>query len=141
MLSFEEGNPCPCADCPGTLYYPKADNCSCHINPPCSACMDVVLACSEADRRKAMNLTDLTKWVEEVHELNPGAQVRLRPWGLGSRGLHIEVTWRVGFELKGLQRSISLECLENTEEVAHLGFFKMFTQDLKEKINGTGQEH
>jgi hypothetical protein len=40
----EEGGVCPC--CPtGRLAYTKSENCSCHINPPCWACLRVVLFC------------------------------------------------------------------------------------------------
>jgi len=43
---YEEGDKCP--ECgKGTLEYPVADNCSCHINPPCPQCLDVVLTCGE----------------------------------------------------------------------------------------------
>jgi len=41
----EEGDVCGLDGCGGILFYPKAENCACHINPPCSACMDVVLTC------------------------------------------------------------------------------------------------
>jgi len=41
---FEEGDHCPeCKD--GKLYYPPIENCSCHINPPCSACTNRNLVC------------------------------------------------------------------------------------------------
>lgn len=41
---FEEGDKCP--DCKiGSFYYPPAENCSCHISPPCASCMAVVLTC------------------------------------------------------------------------------------------------
>ena len=43
---FEEGDRCPnCID--GTLIYPPVENCSCHINPPCSACTDRTLICDK----------------------------------------------------------------------------------------------
>jgi hypothetical protein len=36
---YEEGDKCPeCRE--GILYYPQVQNCTCHINPPCSACTD-----------------------------------------------------------------------------------------------------
>lgn len=41
----EEGDKCPdCKD--GVLGCPKPENCSCHINPPCSACTDLRLTCN-----------------------------------------------------------------------------------------------
>lgn len=42
---YEEGDRCP--ECTGTLNYPPAENCSCHINPPCSACTDRLLTCDK----------------------------------------------------------------------------------------------
>ena len=43
---FEEGDKCPeCEE--GELYYPPVENCSCHINPPCSACTDRKLVCDK----------------------------------------------------------------------------------------------
>ena len=42
----EEGNICP--ECKvGKLIYPPTENCSCHISPPCAACVDKVIECSE----------------------------------------------------------------------------------------------
>ncbi len=34
-----------CAECDGLLAYPKVENCSCHISPPCHACADNRLTC------------------------------------------------------------------------------------------------
>jgi hypothetical protein len=43
---FEEDDRCP--ECgKGKLYYPPVENCSCHINPPCSACTDNKLICDK----------------------------------------------------------------------------------------------
>ena len=43
---FEEGDKCPeCEE--GKLYYPLVENCSCHINAPCSACTNKSLVCDE----------------------------------------------------------------------------------------------
>ena len=36
-----------CRECGGIMKYPKVENCSCHINPPCSACMNNLLTCCE----------------------------------------------------------------------------------------------
>lgn len=44
---LNEGAKCPDAECDGTMEYPKIENCSCHINPPCFACSSAVLTCSE----------------------------------------------------------------------------------------------
>lgn len=44
MGFYEEGDKCP--ECEGgRLYYPPVRNCTCHINPPCSACTDKQLEC------------------------------------------------------------------------------------------------
>ena len=43
---FEEGDRCPeCAQ--GELRYLPAEDCSCHISPPCSACVDNELECNK----------------------------------------------------------------------------------------------
>lgn len=43
---FEEG--CKCPEChQGIMQYPQVENCSCHINPPCSACTSNLLTCSK----------------------------------------------------------------------------------------------
>ena len=40
----EEGDECPeCEE--GKLIWPVVENCSCHINPPCSSCTDSKLTC------------------------------------------------------------------------------------------------
>jgi hypothetical protein len=46
----EEGDTCGVVLCMGKLKYPKAENCSCHINPPCAACTDVKLTCDKCGR-------------------------------------------------------------------------------------------
>ena len=43
---YEEGGPCPECET-GKLEYPVPENCSCHIDPPCSACVEVQLTCGE----------------------------------------------------------------------------------------------
>lgn len=40
---LEEGDKCP--DCGAALSFPKVEGCSCHINPPCSACVNNRLTC------------------------------------------------------------------------------------------------
>lgn len=46
---LEEGDPCPIHDCHGRLKYVPDGDCTCFINPPCSACMDSYLACDTCD--------------------------------------------------------------------------------------------
>jgi len=41
---LEEGDLCP--GCKGVIHLPPAVDCSCHINPPCSACTSQELVCS-----------------------------------------------------------------------------------------------
>lgn len=46
-ITYEEGQDCPeCED--GVLEWNRRDgeSCSCHINPPCSACVDSILTCT-----------------------------------------------------------------------------------------------
>lgn len=45
-MTIEEGDACPFG-CEGKLGYPKAEDCSCHLNAPCGACVSVVLTCPE----------------------------------------------------------------------------------------------
>ena len=42
-----EGVICARDGCEGVLHIPPVENCSCHINPPCAACTDNLLACPE----------------------------------------------------------------------------------------------
>ena len=42
----EEGGPCPEDGCNGKLDLAPSKNCSCHINPPCSSCVDAGLVCN-----------------------------------------------------------------------------------------------
>jgi hypothetical protein len=46
-LKPEDGGKCPCKDCPGLLAFEPVVNCSCHIDPPCSACLDRIFVCEE----------------------------------------------------------------------------------------------
>jgi len=42
---IEEGDKCPVEGCNGTIILPPVEGCSCHINPPCSACVNNKLEC------------------------------------------------------------------------------------------------
>lgn len=42
----EEGDICRRDGCKGSIEFETPDNCSCHINPPCSACVEVKLNCT-----------------------------------------------------------------------------------------------
>jgi len=49
IVPFQEGDKCP--DCGGVFGYKPVKNCSCHIHPPCSACVDNPLVCLNCGRR------------------------------------------------------------------------------------------
>jgi len=42
-MKIQEGD--KCLNCGGTFGYEEVENCSCHINPPCSACLENPLVC------------------------------------------------------------------------------------------------
>jgi len=45
---YEEGDICP--ECKkGMLEYRRVEQCTCHINPPCSACVSAPLICNKCD--------------------------------------------------------------------------------------------
>ena len=46
MLEVEEGDNCPIDGCDGVMEYPPVEGCSCHVNPPCNACVENLLTCS-----------------------------------------------------------------------------------------------
>ena len=43
----EEGDHCQREGCGGTMEFKRLEPCSCHVNPPCSACVDATLICTE----------------------------------------------------------------------------------------------
>jgi hypothetical protein len=47
MEGTKKGQTCNREGCKGKLYYPPIENCSCHINPPCNACIENKLTCPE----------------------------------------------------------------------------------------------
>ena len=47
VSNLEEGSTCPNAGCNGTMKPSEIVGCSCHINPPCSACVDAGYECVE----------------------------------------------------------------------------------------------
>lgn len=44
-MYLEEGSACPNKDCGGKLEFAEPENCSCHINPPCSSCVNAPFVC------------------------------------------------------------------------------------------------
>jgi len=47
VIGYEEGDVCNRNGCEGTMEYRQVENCSCHISPPCNACVDNPWVCSE----------------------------------------------------------------------------------------------
>lgn len=50
VLGKAEGDTCGLDGCPGVLGFQPVENCSCHINPPCDACVNNPLVCLECGR-------------------------------------------------------------------------------------------
>lgn len=46
---FEEGDECPELECNGVLAYLEVEDCRCHTNPPCHACVNNPLTCTECE--------------------------------------------------------------------------------------------
>lgn len=42
-----EGANCPHEDCKGTLQLEEVTGCSCHISPPCDACVEAGFECDQ----------------------------------------------------------------------------------------------
>lgn len=65
--AYEEGDTCPeCNE--GKLKYGPVENCTCHINPPCSACVDNPLVCNSCgaeldpyEQREGKTINDIQK--------------------------------------------------------------------------------
>ena len=50
-FGYEEGATCWRNGCQGVIVVDAAENCSCHINPPCGACMTPRERCPDCDWR------------------------------------------------------------------------------------------
>ena len=46
-MDAREGDPCQIEGCKGRVVIEEVEGCSCHINPPCSRCVDAGLVCNE----------------------------------------------------------------------------------------------
>lgn len=46
-VGYEEGEVCNRGGCGGIIAESKEGDCSCHINPPCSACVNTHYYCPE----------------------------------------------------------------------------------------------
>ena len=42
---LEEGSKCPQENCEGTMKIAPSKNCRCHINPPCTSCVEAGYVC------------------------------------------------------------------------------------------------
>lgn len=49
VLGTTEGDTCNRNGCKGVLFYHEVVGCSCHMNPPCSACVGNPLTCPDCD--------------------------------------------------------------------------------------------
>ena len=47
QIGYEEGDLCNRDGCRGIMGYNPVENCSCHINPPCSHCVENPCVCLE----------------------------------------------------------------------------------------------
>lgn len=45
-VDLEPGSPCPQPGCDGKMTEAESRNCSCHISPPCSSCVDAGYVCT-----------------------------------------------------------------------------------------------
>ncbi len=45
MGFHEDGDRCPTVGCSGRITYGEVEGCSCHISPPCAACVSNPLQC------------------------------------------------------------------------------------------------
>ena len=64
-MKHDEEGICPDPQCSGILRLPAVEDCACHINPPCSACVDNVLTC---DKCGWEDRDEPYPWEEEHHE-------------------------------------------------------------------------
>lgn len=93
-LGFCEGDTCGRNGCAGVIAEHRSENCSCHINPPCSACTAPRNFCPECDWQEAdepepevkpMTQSEKDYWAEWAKE-----QDRLRNMPLDNT----KVSWR-----------------------------------------------
>jgi hypothetical protein len=65
----EEGDKCPERKCDGIMFFPKSENCSCHISPPCGSCADIKLTCRDCGYEE---IPEPHHWIEVA----PGLSMR-----------------------------------------------------------------
>ena len=66
-----EGDICGFEGCQGILEYVRQTSCSCHINPPCSACTDAPLVCGicEEEIETVFKMTSEKPWDIKIKTL------------------------------------------------------------------------
>lgn len=70
MQDLQEGSACP--ECwKGTLFFKAEKSCSCHINPPCSACVNAPLTCNRCGWKRD----------EEPSKIPPPTDYKYMPYG------------------------------------------------------------
>jgi len=47
QLGVNEGDECNRNGCPGVMWLPPVEDCSCHISPPCRQCEQNAIVCKE----------------------------------------------------------------------------------------------
>lgn len=50
-----EGDRCPRPGCTGVLLISPEGECTCHISPPCSSCVEAPLECEECHEQPEAN--------------------------------------------------------------------------------------
>lgn len=68
LEDLEEGSDCP-TGCGGTLEAVRGPDCSCHISPPCSSCVEDYVECDDCGWRLPDGLPD---GLPEGDEAAPG---------------------------------------------------------------------
>lgn len=74
MTQIEEGADCHHSDCKGKLKPCKIERCACHINPPCSACVDNPYECDTCGEVFEASPPPPPKWESQ----NPYVAPKLR---------------------------------------------------------------
>jgi hypothetical protein len=64
-VGIEEGDICNREGCLGTMEWTKDGECTCHINPPCSACTDGRLTCTKCGAQPDPERESPHEWLDE----------------------------------------------------------------------------
>lgn len=79
-IGFEEGQTCGRNSCTGVVALADVEGCSCHINPPCSACTTPRERCPDCDWRLVDEETAFNDFrVGPVKQNGAWTHYRLRP--------------------------------------------------------------